>query len=142
MAGGHQWTRRTLVIAEVSLALVLLVSAGLLLRSMERLFAIDPGFATSQLLTMQVQASGRRFDDEKTHHFFAQSLEAVRQLPGVAAAAFTSQLPFSGDLDDGYGVHFESSPTGNPEADSGALRYAVSPGYLEAMAIPLRRGRF
>src|ERR1700754_2668187 len=141
MAGGNQWIRRTLVIAEVSLALVLLVSAGLLLRSMDRLFAIDPGFATSQLLTMQVQATGRRFDDDKTHHFFAQSLEAVRQLPGVSAAAFTSQLPFSGDLDDGYGVHFESSPTGNPEADSGALRYAVSPGYLEAMAIPLRRGR-
>jgi len=140
-AGGHQWMRRTLVIAEVSLALVLLVSAGLLLRSMQRLFAIDPGFATSQLLTMQVQASGRRFDDDKTHRFFAQSLEAVRQVPGVSAAAFTSQVPLSGDLDDGYGVHFESSPTGNPEADSGALRYAVSPGYFETMAIPLRHGR-
>jgi putative ABC transport system permease protein len=50
-------------------------------------------------------------------------------------------LPLSGDIDDGYGVHFESSPTGNPEADSGAFRYAVSPGYLETMAIPLRSGR-
>jgi len=139
-AGGHQWMRRALVIAEVSLALVLLVGAGLLFRSLSRLFAIDPGFDTSQLLTMQVQASGTRFDDEKTHRFFAQSLEMVRQVPGVTAAAFSSQLPLSGDLDDGYGVQFESSMN-NPAENRGAFRYAVSPGYLETMAIPLRRGR-
>ncbi|HXC71155.1 MAG TPA: ABC transporter permease [Pyrinomonadaceae bacterium] len=136
-AGGHQWMRRTLVIAEVSLAIVLLVGAGLLFRSLSLLFAIDPGFNTSQLLTMQVQASASRFDDETTHRFFAQSLDAVRQLPGVSSAAFSSQLPLSGDLDDGYGVHFES----NPEDSRGAFRYAVSPGYLETMGIPLRRGR-
>ncbi len=140
-AGGHQWMRRTLVIAEVSLALVLLVAAGLLFRSLSRLFAIDPGFNTSQLLTMQVQASGSRFDDERTHRFFAQSLEAVRELPGVSAAAFSSQLPLSGDLDDGYGVHFESSETDRPGDTRGAFRYAVTPGYLETMAIPLRSGR-
>ncbi len=132
--------RRTLVIAEVSLAIVLLVGAGLLFRSLSVLFAIDPGFNTSQLLTMQVQASGSRFDDEKTHRFFAQSLEAVRQVPGVSEAAFSSQLPLSGDLDDGYGVRFESS-IDRPEENRGAFRYAVSPGYLEIMGIPLRRGR-
>jgi len=140
-AGGHQWMRRTLVIAEVSLALVLLVGAGLLFRSLSVLSAIEPGFDTSQLLTMQVQASGTRLDDERTHKFFAESLAAVRQLPGVSAAAFTSQLPLSGDLDDGYGVHFESNAPDNPADDRAAFRYAVSPGYLEAMAIPLRRGR-
>ena len=140
-AGGHQRLRRTLVVGEVALALVLLVSTGLLLRSLQRLFAIDPGFDTSQLLTMQVQTSGTRFDNDATNRFFDQAVEAVRQVPGVTEAAFTSQLPLSGDLDDGYGVHFESSPTGNPEADSGAFRYAVSPGYLETMAIPLRGGR-
>jgi len=131
--------RRTLVIAEVSLALVLLVGAGLLFRSLSLLFAIDPGFDTSQLLTMHVQASGSRFDDESTHRFFARSLEAVRQLPGVSAAAFSSQLPLSGDLDDSWGVHFDSSATDNESRE--AFRYAVSPGYLETMAIPLRRGR-
>jgi putative ABC transport system permease protein len=140
-AGGHQWLRRTLVVAEVALAIVLLVSTGLLLRSLQRLFAIDPGFDASHLLTMQVQTGGPRFDNDATHRFFDQALEAVRQVPGVTEAAFTSQLPLSGDLDDGYGVHFESSPTGNPEADQGAFRYAVSPGYFEAMAIPLRSGR-
>jgi putative ABC transport system permease protein len=140
-SGGHQWLRRTLVVAEVALALVLLVSTGLLLRSLQRLFAIDPGFDTSNLLTMQVQTSGPRFDNDATHRFFEQALEAVRQIPGVVEAGFTSQLPLSGDLEDGYGVHFEASPTANPEADSGAFRYAVSPGYLETMGIPLRGGR-
>ena len=140
-AGGHHLMRRTLVIAEVSLALVLLVGAGLLFRSLSQLFAIDPGFNTSQLLTMQVQVAGSRFDDETTHRFFSQSLEAVRGVPGVSAAAFSSQLPLSGDLDDGYGAHFESNAPGNPADDRGAFRYAVSPGFLETMEIPLRRGR-
>jgi len=139
--GGHQLTRRALVVAEVALALVLLVSAGLLLRSLNRLFSIDPGFNTSHMVTMQVQMSGPGYDDEKTNRFFAQAAEKVREIPGVTGAAFTSQLPLSGDLGDGYGVHFESSPTGNPESDNGAFRYAVSPGYIEAMAIPLRSGR-
>jgi putative ABC transport system permease protein len=106
--GGHQLTRRALVVAEVALALVLLIGAGLLLRSLQRLFAVDVGFDASHLLTMQVQASGHQFDDEAaTHRFFEQALEAVRQVPGVTAAAFTSQLPLSGDQDQ-YGVHFES----------------------------------
>ena len=139
IAGGHQWMRRTLVISEVSLALVLLVGAGLLFRSLSLLLAVDPGFHTSQLLTMQVQATGSRLDDEGTLRFFAQSLEAVRQLPRVSAAAFSSQLPLSGDLDDSWGVHFESSATDNE--NRAAFRYAVSPGYFETMAIPLRRGR-
>ena len=104
-AGGHQLTRRALVVAEVALALVLLVGAGLLLRSIERLFAVDPGFDTSRLLAMQVQTSGNQFRDATaTHRFFDRALDAVRQVPGVRAAAFTSQLPLSGGLEDGYGV--------------------------------------
>jgi putative ABC transport system permease protein len=137
-AGGHQMTRRALVVAEVALALVLLVSAGLLLRSLQRLFAIDPGFDASHVLTMQVQESGHRFDtDVDRDRFFKQALEAVRQVPGVASAAFTSQLPLSGDFES-FGVQFEVDQNANAEA---GFRYAVSPGYFETMHIPLRRGR-
>jgi putative ABC transport system permease protein len=140
--GGHQSARRTLLVSEVALALVLLVSAGLLLRSLQHLFAIDPGFDPSHLLTMQVQTFGDRFDtDQVCQEFFAQSLEAVEHVPGVEAAAFTSQLPLSGDLEDVYGVHFESNPTGQARSDNGALRYIVNARYFETMAIPLRRGR-
>jgi putative ABC transport system permease protein len=139
---GHQTTRRTLVVAEVALALVLLVSAGLLLRSLQRLFSVAPGFNASHLLTMQVQTSGHRFDDDSTNRrFFSQALEAVRQVPGVTAAAFTSQLPLSGDQFGEYGVRFESSPLGKQGGNESAFRYAVSPGYVETIGIPLRRGR-
>jgi predicted permease len=104
-AGGHQMTRRTLVVAEVAIALVLLVSAGLLWRSLQRLFAIDPGFDVAHVLTMQVQESGHRFDaDSARGRFFTQALESVRQVPGVAAAAFTSQLPLSGDFESFWGA--------------------------------------
>ncbi len=139
LTGGHQGIRRALVVGEVALALVLLVSAGLLLRSLQLLFAIPPGFDASRVLVMQVQTSGPRLDDDAAPRFFAQALEAVRQVPGVQSAAFTSQLPVSGEQDE-YGVHFETS-NGRPDGTDPAFRYAVSPGYFETMRIPLRRGR-
>lgn len=140
-AGAHRRARSALVVAEVALALVLLVSSGLLLRSLERLFAVSAGFDSPGLLTMQVQASGHRFDDDSTtYRFFAEALQAVRRVPGVTAAALTSQLPLSGDFDL-YGVHFDPSPVDDPGEVRGTFRYAVSPGYIETMGIPLRRGR-
>jgi putative ABC transport system permease protein len=137
--GGHRRMRSALVVVEVALALVLLVSSGLLLRSLERLFAVAPGFDASNLLTMQVQTYGRRYDDDATcNRFFAQALEAVRNVPGASAAAFTSQLPLSGDADI-YGVEFENAS--NTKDVEPAFRYGVAPGYFETMGIPLRRGR-
>jgi putative ABC transport system permease protein len=135
--GRHQWTRRTLVVSEVALALVLLVSAGLLLRSLQRLFAIAPGFDASHLLTMQVQTSGRRFDDNATHRFFDQALQAVQQVPGVTRAGFTSQLPLSGDFES-YGLQLAARPN---ESFEPGFRYAVSTEYFKTMGIPLRLGR-
>ena len=141
VAGGDQRMRRALVVAQVALAVVLLVSGGLLLRSLERLFSVDPGFEPTNVLTMQVQTSGRRFDDDRiTRQFFAQALDAVRAVPGVSAAAFTSQLPLSGDYST-YGLFLESAPALGPEEDGSGYRYAVTPDYFETMGIPLRRGR-
>ena len=136
-AGGRQSMRRTLAVSQVALALVLLVTAGLVLRSLDRLFAIDPGFDASHLLTMQVQQTGHWLDtDSARARFLTQALEAVRHVPGVASAAFTNQLPLSGDFNV-YAVQFESR-TATAE---GALSYAVSPDYFDTMRIPLRRGR-
>jgi predicted permease len=137
--GDYRRTRRTLVVAEVALALVLLVSAGLLFRSLSRLLAVDTGFDDASLLTMQVQVTGHRYDaDSVSYRFLEQSLDAVRAVPGVTAAAYTSQLPLSDDMDV-YGVHLEREA--DPANDGAALRYAVTPGYFEAMGIPLRTGR-
>jgi putative ABC transport system permease protein len=106
-----------------------------------RLLGVDPGFDAGHVVTMQVQAVGPRFDDERaTHRFFDEALDAVRAVPGVASAAFTSQLPLSGDLDK-YGVHLEARPGPYSQADGSALRYAVTPDYFDAMRIPLLHGR-
>jgi putative ABC transport system permease protein len=134
---GHHLLRRALVVAQLALAVILLVGAGLLLRSLQQLFAISPGFNASHLLTMQVSTSGRQFNKEANDRFFAQALEAARGVPGVADAGFTSQLPLSGD-DDQYGAHFEGD---DPAIRHNVFRYAVSPGYFETIGIPLRRGR-
>ena len=136
--GSSHTTRRILVIVEISLAFVLLISAGLLLRSMHHLLSIDPGFDTSHLLTMQIQETGHRFDaDAARAQFFSSALESVRQVPGIVSAGLTSQLPLSSDFDV-YGVEVQRE--NNPRGD-GAFRYAVTPGYIETMHIPLRRGR-
>jgi putative ABC transport system permease protein len=140
-AATHQTTRRALVIAEVALALVLLVSAGLLLRSLQRLFSTDPGFEASHLLTMEVDEASHRYDKDAARlEFFRQAREAVLAVPGVESAAFTSQLPLSGESDV-YGMYFEKDGPSSFKDDRPALRYAVTPGYFEAMRIGLRRGR-
>lgn len=150
----HEWTRdarrttagpggprNALVVAEVALALVLLVSAGLLLRSVRQLMAVAPGFDPSHVLTMQVVEAGHAFDSDTARlQFFQQALDAVRGVPGVRDAAFTSQLPLSGDV-DGYGYAWASRPEANAGEDGSALRYAVTPGYFKTMGIPLVRGR-
>jgi putative ABC transport system permease protein len=141
LASPRDRTRRLLVIAEVALAVVLLVGAGLLVRTLNRLFAIDPGFRPANVLTMQVQTSGPRFQDPgSTQRFFTAALDAVRQVPGVASAALASQLPLSGDFDL-YGVRFEASTAPMTMADGSAYRYAVSPGYFETIGVPIRAGR-
>ena len=141
MVGQQPRVRRALVVAEVALALVLLVGTGLLLRSLQRFFAISSGFDAPQTLTMQVQLSGHRFDkDSATYRFFADALDAVRQVPGVASAALTSQLPLSGDVDL-YGTRFEPPVPGESSEGRGTYRYAVSPGYIELLRIPLKAGR-
>ncbi len=139
--GTDRRTRRVLVVGQVALALVLLVGSGLLLRSMQRVLAVDPGFDPRQVQTAMVQAgAGELSSDTLVTRFFADALAAVRQLPGVEGAAFTSQLPLSGDF-DGYGISVEDSSGVRPNGDRSAFRYAVSAGYLEAMRIPLLSGR-
>ncbi len=149
IAGKHQATRRALAVAEVALALILLVSAGLLLHSMRRLLAVNPGFRAENLLTLQVASSGHEFDgsaadpsggDRARRRFFEQALEAVRRVPGVEGAAFTSLLPLSDDppVVGVYGAQFADQDS---ESGSNVFRYAVSPEYCETMGIPLLRGR-
>lgn len=144
-AGGHGQIRRGLVVAEVAMALVLLVGSGLLFRSLQQLFAVPVGFDSSELLTVQVQTVGSRFRAPGAAvQFFEELVDRVRHIPGVVDVAFTSQLPLSGDRDE-YGVRFALNPdeaeAPGTNQGSSTFRYAVSPGYFEAMRLPLRHGR-
>ena len=130
------------MVAEVALALVLLVGAGLLLRSLSASVRSRPGFDAAHVLTMQVRGRAPRTGPTRPprRRFFDEALDAVRRVPGVSAAAFTSQLPLSGDL-DGYGVKFESLPPADGSDVGSALRYAVDARLRRGDAHSACRGR-
>lgn len=133
--------RSVLVVAEVSLALVLLVSAGLLVRSVRRLVSVPPGFDPSNVVTMQVVEAGNAFrSDAARLQLWQEMIDAVQRVPGVTSVGITSQLPLSGDV-DGYGMEWQSLPETRGGNAGSALRYAVTPGYFRTMHIPLRAGR-
>lgn len=131
--------RRALIVSEVALATVLLIGAGLLLRSTQRLFSQPLGFDSSGVVVMQVYATGLEHGDQVTHRFFDQALDVVKDVPGVASAAMTSQLPLSGGTDV-YGA-VPDEPGAVEGASGPAQRYAVTPGYLDVLGVPLLRGR-
>jgi putative ABC transport system permease protein len=138
---GHHRLRRAFVAAEVALAMVLLVGAGLLVRTVQRLLEVPAGFRPEGVLTLQVQTSGPQFRSADTvRAFFERVREAARGVPGVASAALTSQLPLTGDGDI-YGAGTKDDSVLPPGADPSAYRYAVSADYLETMGIALERGR-
>jgi putative ABC transport system permease protein len=140
VAGSHR-LRRAFVAAEVALALVLLIGAGLLLQTVQRLLAVPMGFRPEHVLTLQVQVGGPAFrDPQAVHRFFDRVQAAVALVPGVSGAAVTSLLPLSGDSDL-YGVQSRAEFVVSPRSGREALRYAVSAAYLATMGIPIVRGR-
>jgi putative ABC transport system permease protein len=139
-AGRHR-LRAGLVVAEVSLALMLLVGAGLMMRSLVRLLSVNTGFRPDHLLTMEVRASGAQYDSLATVSSLADRVvTAVEALPGVEAAGWTSMLPLGGDFNR-YGVLIASQPLDNPAEAPSADRYLVTPNYFATMQIPLLQGR-
>jgi putative ABC transport system permease protein len=138
---GRRATRSGLVVAEVALALVLLVGAGLLGRSLVRLLSVDMGFDPSHLLTLDVQSIGQRYrTDADVRAYHARLREAIRAIPGVEGVGITTQLPLGGNMDM-YGVRAQDKPLPNPELAPNGDRYIVSPDYMQTMRIPLLKGR-
>lgn len=141
LTGGRHVARAGLVVSEVALALMLLVGAGLLARSLLGLLSVDPGFDPTHLLTLQTQATGPKYPDSTSVYAnHDRVLEAVRALPGVERAGTASQLPLGGNVDS-YGVAAQDKPLANPELAPYADRYVVSPDFMQTMGIAIQRGR-
>jgi putative ABC transport system permease protein len=139
--------REVFVVSEIALAVVLLVGAGLMLRSFGTMTRIDPGFSTANVLTMRVQLPTARYtDDARRIGFFRDAEARIRALPGVQAAGAISFLPLTGLLGAGTGFTVEGRPVPPPgEITLGGGGTSVSVcdnGFFESMHIPLLKGRF
>jgi putative ABC transport system permease protein len=140
---GSRQLRASLVVTQVSLAVVLLVGTGLLVRSLVALQAENPGFQTSHRLTVATPLPVKRYGaDEKIRAFGDALVAAARRLPGVEAAALTTLVPMQGpDEMASVWVHGRASAPGDGEGDGSAMFIRVSPRYFETMAIRLTAGR-
>jgi putative ABC transport system permease protein len=140
----NRWLHHALVVADVALAMVLLAGAGLMFKSMARLLSVPSGMSPENVLTMKLSLFGPEYFESDANArvlaTFRQTLERVSSLPGVNSVGAVSQLPLGGDFDM-YGVQIKDKPVANPEDAPSAFRYGVTPGYLEAMRIPLKKGR-
>jgi putative ABC transport system permease protein len=134
-------TRTTLVVLETALALMLLVSAGLLIKSFARLQSVSPGFSTENVLTAQLSVPSTRYPDADVRRaFWARLLEKARAIPGVSSAGYTSNVPFNGSVSSGsYSIVGYTPGPGEPEPHG--RQEIVGGDYFKAMQIPLLQGR-
>jgi len=139
--GGRTRLRSSLVILQVALSLVLLIGAGLLIRSFGRLRAVDPGFDTEQLLTAEVALPSSEYGNPETRiQFFAGLIDEIRALPGVVSVGSISMLPIR-DSYSNVGAWDPENPPAEGTRPQLAEHRAVFPGYFEAMEIPILAGR-
>jgi putative ABC transport system permease protein len=134
--------RGLFVVAEVALALVLLVGAGLLLRSFQNLQRVDPGFKPDNLLTMQISLPATKYKDpQQVDAFFQQALEKVNALPGIQSAGVSTSIPLSGFNSSGsFGI--EGRTVGPGEMAPWGNRWFAGATYFQTIGIPLVKGRY
>ncbi|MGA9770170.1 MAG: ABC transporter permease [Blastocatellia bacterium] len=136
--GGRGWVRNTLVIAEISIALVLLSGGGLLIRSFARLSNVDPGFRTDHLLTLEVSPPYSKYSETgQRAAFYDELLQRVESLPGVEAAGVVTSLPLKDDL--GH-MTYITEQSGAVKVVP-ALPRASSASYFRALGMPIMSGR-
>jgi predicted permease len=133
--------RSALVISEVSLACVLLVGAGLMLRTFLNLVHLDPGFHQENLLTASLSLPHARYNtDEQIAQFYSKLEASLNALPGVVSAGAGSDVPWTG-YDENAGFNIEGKKPA-PHQEFHARYHQATPGYFTAMGIPLHEGRF
>jgi putative ABC transport system permease protein len=142
MAEARGRARGLLVVAEIAVSLVLLVGAGLLVKSFMRLQKVSPGFDASNVLTMRVSLPGARYPEpRKKAEFYASLTERLKSLPGVESAAATLSLPLNGsNFSVGRAYIREGRPL-TPEESANSAYSVVTPEYFRALRIPIVKGR-
>ena len=138
---GARTVRRVLVTSQVAFAFMLLIGAGLLYASFQRVLAVEPGFEPSNLLTARVSLPASRYKVEDAQPFVGRLLSQVRAIPGVRAAGVTSDIPFGGDFSDSV-IMAEGYQMAAGESLISPYRVRATPGYMETLDIPLLRGRY
>jgi putative ABC transport system permease protein len=134
-------TRSLLIVFETAVAVVLLIGAGLLIRSYIRLQNVNPGFDAANVLTMRINLPRDKYNSpEKAGSFWGRLQESLAALPGVEAVGMITELPLSGQLND-TPFSVEGRPPVEPNQRFGADFRRVNQDYLRSMRIPLRRGR-
>jgi putative ABC transport system permease protein len=139
---GTSFTRSALVVAETAFAVMLLIGAGLLIKSFLRLQSVNPGFQSENVLTAQISLPAARYADAAARRtFWAQLVEKTRAIPGVTSTGMTSNVPFNGNISSGsYSiVGYTPGPT---EPAPHGRQEVVGGDYFTAMRIPLVEGRF
>jgi putative ABC transport system permease protein len=140
-SAGTAYLRNAFVVTQVALALVLLVGAGLLVRSLNRLQSVDPGFNSENLLTVRVSLPFGKYDtDQKRIDFFQQAMTQLRTLPGVASVGAINTAPFTG-LYSGTNVEIAGAPALPPGQELKTGVCVTDANYFQTMQIPLLRGR-
>jgi len=140
-ARGAARARSTLVVAQVAVALALLIGAGLLVQSFQNLRTTDLGFQPAGVLAMQLNLPGEQYETGDQRRAFYDELEArLGAIPGVASVALTSTLPLTG-FDSDVSFNIEGAPIPEPGQPQATWFRRVTPGYLETMGIRLIDGR-
>jgi predicted permease len=138
--GGGQRLRSSLLVAEVSLSLVLLIAAGLLLTSFARLQRVAPGFRPEGVFTAQLVLPPERYQDDKLVALYERLYERLATLPGSTSAALTDRVPLTGAQTPAP-VAVVGRPVPPMSERPDANRHLVSPGYFATLGIPIRAGR-
>ncbi len=130
----------TMVVAEITLTLVLLVGAGLMIRSFFKLYSFNLGVDTAPMLTMQMQLPNQKYPTpEERRIFYDNLMMRLRTIPGMESAAIASAIPFGGS--EGRNLEIDGRPVAKPEDRPRTATVTISPTYFEVMRATIRRGR-
>ncbi|HJR64074.1 MAG TPA: ABC transporter permease [Gemmatimonadaceae bacterium] len=137
---GRRRVRTALVAAEVAIAVVLLIGAGLMLRSFQGLLGFNPGFRTENMLTLRLSLSPERYSTQAARSFHANLLQRVEALPSVTSAALASDIPLGGGY-SAFTINIEGREPQPPYDGVRVFRHTASPGLFRALGTPLVAGR-